>query len=600
MIYLGRLRLAGGALAVAADAQRRARRRRPGRLALPAAAAAAGAVRGDRAGAPGRRLPRRQRDDPAQARGARARRRASDAARAIGAANTLTFEDGAIVADNTDAPGLLAALPEPPAGRTALVLGAGGAGRAAAWALTTAGAADVAIWNRTPERARALAAELGARAVERRRGGRNRGQLHVRRASRPGRHVQGASRRRPMTWVPEAWWSTWSTGPEGRNSSKQQEPGGPAWSTVWRSLSLRVLRRSSAGPAWRPPVRRCGRPPPPSPIHESANTDRGTKTSAKRKGNGVTSPSRRGGSGRVLTDVIVDLGFVDQGRWTRRSSAPTTAARCPSGCWSPTARLTEDQLARAVAERFGLDHIDLRLYRVDPDAAKLVTPAAVTALPGRAGLVPRRADAAGRDGRSRERARAGRHRGHDRLRDPPGGGVADRTSTPCSSGSRTPTSATAPPRRSRTRTTRGGRRGRRSHRRPAGPMYDLRDQTPINFGAVGRGRVGHPARAPGHQGGRRTRLLRHPLRARRRGDARPLPHRRRAAGGRRDPGQRRARRRLAHEDPRRPGHRRAPRAAGRPHLARGRGQADRPARRDAARAPTARTSSCASSTRARS
>ena len=66
--------------------------------------------------------------------------RASDAALAIGAANTLTFEDGAIVADNTDAPGLLAALPESPRGRTALVLGAGGAGRAAAWALTTAGA----------------------------------------------------------------------------------------------------------------------------------------------------------------------------------------------------------------------------------------------------------------------------------------------------------------------------------------------------------------------------------------------------------------------------------------------------------------------------
>jgi shikimate dehydrogenase len=91
---------------------------------------------------------------------------ASAAARAIGAANTLTFEDGAIDADNTDAPGLLAALPESPHGRTALVLGAGGAGRAAVWALRTAGA-DVAVWNRTPERARALAAELGARAVER-------------------------------------------------------------------------------------------------------------------------------------------------------------------------------------------------------------------------------------------------------------------------------------------------------------------------------------------------------------------------------------------------------------------------------------------------
>jgi shikimate dehydrogenase len=91
---------------------------------------------------------------------------ASAAARAIGAANTLTFEDGAIVADNTDAPGLLATLPHDPAGRTALVLGAGGAGRAAAWALAGAGA-DVAVWNRTPERAAALAEDLGVRAVTR-------------------------------------------------------------------------------------------------------------------------------------------------------------------------------------------------------------------------------------------------------------------------------------------------------------------------------------------------------------------------------------------------------------------------------------------------
>jgi shikimate dehydrogenase len=90
---------------------------------------------------------------------------ASDAARAIGAANTLTFEAGLIHADNTDAPALLAAIGEPVAGRRALVLGAGGAGRAAAWALAGAGA-DVAVWNRTPGRARALAADLGVRAVE--------------------------------------------------------------------------------------------------------------------------------------------------------------------------------------------------------------------------------------------------------------------------------------------------------------------------------------------------------------------------------------------------------------------------------------------------
>ena len=69
--------------------------------------------------------------------------------------------DGEIVADNTDAPALVAALPEPIAGRTALVLGAGGSARAAVWALLDAGAGEVRIWNRTPERARRLSAELG-------------------------------------------------------------------------------------------------------------------------------------------------------------------------------------------------------------------------------------------------------------------------------------------------------------------------------------------------------------------------------------------------------------------------------------------------------
>jgi shikimate dehydrogenase len=89
-----------------------------------------------------------------------------DAARAIGAANTLTFaDDGAIHADNTDAPGLLAALGEEPRAASALVLGAGGAGRAAAWALREAGA-EVGVWNRTPERARRLAQELGVASVE--------------------------------------------------------------------------------------------------------------------------------------------------------------------------------------------------------------------------------------------------------------------------------------------------------------------------------------------------------------------------------------------------------------------------------------------------
>lgn len=91
---------------------------------------------------------------------------ASDAARAIGAANTLTFRpDGTIAAENTDAPGLLAALGLSPRGLSALVLGAGGSARAAAFALREAGAREVSVWNRTPERARELARDLDLRAL---------------------------------------------------------------------------------------------------------------------------------------------------------------------------------------------------------------------------------------------------------------------------------------------------------------------------------------------------------------------------------------------------------------------------------------------------
>jgi shikimate dehydrogenase len=84
---------------------------------------------------------------------------ASAAATEIGAANTLSFAGGEIRADNTDAPGLLAALPRPPAGLRALALGAGGSARAAVWSLAGQGA-TVEVWNRTSERAEELVGAL--------------------------------------------------------------------------------------------------------------------------------------------------------------------------------------------------------------------------------------------------------------------------------------------------------------------------------------------------------------------------------------------------------------------------------------------------------
>lgn len=89
---------------------------------------------------------------------------ASEASQQIGAANTLVFAEGKIEAHNTDADGLLASLPYSPRGRRALVLGAGGAARAVIWALLWEGA-EVEVWNRTPEKAAALCAELGGAAI---------------------------------------------------------------------------------------------------------------------------------------------------------------------------------------------------------------------------------------------------------------------------------------------------------------------------------------------------------------------------------------------------------------------------------------------------
>ena len=90
---------------------------------------------------------------------------ASAAAREIGASNTLSFGSGAIRADNTDAAGLIAALPADPAGMRALVLGAGGSARAVAWALKRA-RADVIVHNRTHSRALELAADIGVNSIE--------------------------------------------------------------------------------------------------------------------------------------------------------------------------------------------------------------------------------------------------------------------------------------------------------------------------------------------------------------------------------------------------------------------------------------------------
>jgi type IV pilus assembly protein PilB len=88
--------------------------------------------------------------------------------------------------------------------------------------------------------------------------------------------------------------------------------------------------------------------------------------------NGVTPPSRRGGSGRFLTDVLVDLGFVDQARVEGAVEAARSNGRPPEKVLLEQSAITEDQLARAIGERYGLDHLDLNAFPVDMTAANLI------------------------------------------------------------------------------------------------------------------------------------------------------------------------------------------------------------------------------------
>ncbi|MEO1039036.1 MAG: shikimate dehydrogenase [Pseudomonadota bacterium] len=92
----------------------------------------------------------------------------SAAASAIGAANLLTTDErGRLHADNTDHTGIEAALDElglKPSDGPVVLVGAGGAARAALYVLKTAGWSDIRIVNRTPARAKALAESFGVPA----------------------------------------------------------------------------------------------------------------------------------------------------------------------------------------------------------------------------------------------------------------------------------------------------------------------------------------------------------------------------------------------------------------------------------------------------
>src|SRR5215211_6615431 len=113
----------------------------------------------------------------------------------------------------------------------------------------------------------------------------------------------------------------------------------------------------------------------PPVIADEPLTERASDAASSPDFTGITPPRRRGGAARFITDVIVELGFVpkekvdvavEQGRATHTS---------PEKVLLDSGVLGADQLARATAERFGLDHVDLTVYKPDIAAVNLLAPA---------------------------------------------------------------------------------------------------------------------------------------------------------------------------------------------------------------------------------
>ncbi len=88
---------------------------------------------------------------------------------------------------------------------------------------------------------------------------------------------------------------------------------------------------------------------------------------------GITPPTNPEGTGGFLSDVIVELGFVDRETVERALEAAREPGRRVDLILLETGALTDEELSRATAERYGLDHVDLDQFEVDMGAASLIS-----------------------------------------------------------------------------------------------------------------------------------------------------------------------------------------------------------------------------------
>ena len=104
--------------------------------------------------------------------------------------------------------------------------------------------------------------------------------------------------------------------------------------------------------------------------------DSGALAERREDWDGVTAPSRRGGSTRFLTDVLIELGYCDRERVDSAVTEARASGNPPEKVLLEQHSITQEQLSRAIAERYGLDHLDLGVFKVDTAAVNLLTASA--------------------------------------------------------------------------------------------------------------------------------------------------------------------------------------------------------------------------------
>jgi type IV pilus assembly protein PilB len=87
---------------------------------------------------------------------------------------------------------------------------------------------------------------------------------------------------------------------------------------------------------------------------------------------GITHPSGIGSRANFVTDVLVALGYVSAERVEAAVGESRLAGKPPERLLLEQSAIDARQLSRAIAERYGLDHVDLSIYSVDMAAANLL------------------------------------------------------------------------------------------------------------------------------------------------------------------------------------------------------------------------------------